>query len=77
MRVWKPTRIKCQCGGRVEIRDHGLPEELPDEDGGYDPEFRFEACCDKCRECDPNGYATKGEALAGAREYFMGKNADD
>lgn len=62
MYQWYETQISCACGGQVQIKDWG--------EGGAAPEFRFEASCDRCLDCDPNGYATLKEALANAQTFF-------
>lgn len=52
--------MRCACGGIIRVKDWGRPGE-----------FRFEAWCARCLECDPNGYASRAKAAAGAREYFL------
>lgn len=77
---WEPTDITCACGRTIEVRDWGREDEtegrgltMPADDGsGYDPEFRFETSCDRCRDCDPNGYPTREAAVAKAAAYFGG-----
>ena len=55
------TGFLCSCGGSLYLRDYGAMA---------DPDFRFELWCHACRECDPNGYATREEALQDGRLYF-------
>ena len=54
--------IKCGCGGNVSA--HRVESD--------DPGFAVELVCDSCGACDPNGYATIGEALSNGGEYFKG-----
>ena len=71
MNVWHETEIDCElqypddpgpCGGAIQIKDWG--------DDVSDTNFRFEASCDRCLTCDPNGYGTLSESMARAGDYF-------
>ena len=67
--AWHETTIDCKlsyalgsvCGGRIQIHDWG-------DEAGED--FRFEASCDVCLACDPNGFGTIEAAKTGAADYF-------
>jgi hypothetical protein len=48
------------CGGELRI-------ELCD---GSERDFRWETFCDRCKNCDCNGWPTRSSALANAKEYF-------
>ncbi len=54
---------KCTCGGTLRL-DHHNKEPKPAR------EFRWEVYCDKCLECDPNGYSSREKAIDGGLEYF-------
>ena len=53
--------LKCPCGGQVYLDDISYGQ------------FRYEAFCDSCKSCDPNGYPSLATAIAGATRYF-GRN---
>jgi hypothetical protein len=51
----------CDCGGEVEVKDwRGEASK-----GG-----RYEAWCNGCKSCDPNGWASQREVLANSPGYF-------
>jgi hypothetical protein len=50
------------CGGTIWVTDWGRAATRG---------FRYEACCSKCRQCDPNGYGNTRELMIGAKEYFQ------
>lgn len=49
------------CGGRIRVKDWH---------DGASRGWRYEAWCEKCRACDPNGYGSIKETVEGASEYF-------
>lgn len=50
------------CGGELYVTDFG--------ESYADLNFRFEVWCDRCRDADPNGYATREEAVVEGAAYF-------
>ena len=50
--------VKCGCGGELRAQS-GLSAE---------PEYKWEVYCDKCKGCDPNGYATLQECIVETRK---------
>jgi len=54
----------CDCGGEVEVMDWKRACEAG----------RYEAWCNKCQECDANGWATQAEVLQNSPGYFQKAN---
>jgi hypothetical protein len=51
------------CGGLIRVKDWGAD---------YHPRWlRYEAWCEECNGCDPNGHGSSKELVAGATEYFL------
>jgi hypothetical protein len=50
------------CRGNLFVRDW--------HPRGVRGQFRYEIQCEKCRACDPNGWARQDEILPAAREHF-------
>jgi len=57
--------IHRDCGGEIAIKDWGKASKTG----------RYEAYCEKCQKCDPNGYSSIKKTLAGARGYFTEKES--
>jgi hypothetical protein len=55
----RTSPIHCVCGGLIAIKDWRKRGE-----------FRYEAYCPACLSCDPNGYSTIENTVAGAKLYF-------
>lgn len=53
--------ITHQCGGQIAFEDMR---------GKASKEYRYEAFCAKCQECDPNGYATIRELKREAKSFW-------
>lgn len=49
------------CGGTVKVKDWNTSASR---------DFRYEAYCEKCNSCDPNGYSSMKKTRVGAAEYF-------
>jgi hypothetical protein len=49
------------CGGKIRVSDRK---------DSADRAFRYEAWCQKCLECDPNGYSSVAETVDKASKYF-------
>lgn len=56
--------LVCDCGGEVEVKDWETRTET-----------RYEASCNKCLSCDPNGWGSQREIIAHSPGYF--KKAND
>ncbi len=55
--------VFCTCGGEVfyeNLHRQGLASR----------EWAWEAFCDKCKDCDPNGYSTKQELLEESPKFW-------
>jgi len=53
--------LSCRCGGRIVIKDWK---------GRASRAYRWEACCETCGSCDPNGYPNLKATCQGAALYF-------
>jgi hypothetical protein len=53
----------CDCGGEVEVKDWETRTET-----------RYEASCNKCYSCDPNGWGSQREIIANSPGYFQKAN---
>ena len=58
---WEIVGLSCKCGGRILIRDWK---------GHASRDWRWEAYCESCGSCDPNGYANLKATCQGAAKYF-------
>ena len=56
--------LRCNCGGQIAIKDWRTEVRR---------EIRYEAYCEKCQKCDPNGYLSIRKTGQGAEEYFVPK----
>ena len=54
--------MKEPCGGKLRVEDF-RPK-------GVRGELRYELHCDKCKECDPNGWARQDKLIPAALEHF-------
>ncbi len=54
--------IRCDCGGQIAIKD--WKKEVRRE-------LRYEAYCEECQKCDPNGYSSIIKTVNGAKKYFV------
>lgn len=55
----------CDCGGEVEVKDwRGEASK-----GG-----RYEAWCNGCKSCDPNGWGSQREVIENSPGYFQKAN---
>lgn len=53
----------CKCGGEIEVRDW---------DDDATEEFRYEAYCTRCGDCDPNGWPTLKAVVQNSPQFFGG-----
>ena len=56
------------CGGRLRVEDW-RPK-------GGRGQWRYELFCERCGDCDPNGYATQAEVMTDGLEFFGAPEAD-
>jgi hypothetical protein len=59
------TNVKCSCGGKIRVTDF--------RGGRGDRDFRFEAYCGKCLDCDPQRMADAGESHRKSEDVFCGE----
>lgn len=53
----------CSCGGRLLIQD-SRPVK------GVNREWSYEVFCEKCYDCDPNGYSSVRKCLDAVPEFW-------
>jgi hypothetical protein len=56
------------CGGELLVEDHGSGSDRMN-DGEPSAEHRYELFCDRCKECDCNGYRTLAEVREAAKTF--------
>ena len=60
------TGLICRCGGEIVLRDYGGSGE-----------WRYETSCEKCWECDPNGWGSQRRAIEEAKHYFSAQETTE